>query len=384
MASHPRFAFCFAGQGFVPLEAARDLYRASDTFRTTIHDVEDVIDGFYKTGNDRRTFIPLTEYLEEAEARPAFTAEFGKDDNFDAEGCATTPPATLVIFAAQYALGRTIQAAGVQPWSVVGYSLGEIIAAIFTKDIPLGVGVRLLLRRDRLFIDRKLIPEEGGMATVQADSDTTVRALAKAGMLGTVDVAGFPHPDSTILSGHAKPLDVAQEVLKNSGIESQRRSISLGMHSAHIDRAANELRHSPTIFPPEDAAKAKISHGIRFWSCLGIELSHGTPLNANHWATIWRQPIHFKQCIEGIYNAARSDLPQKPLIYLDLGMGPRLTRLVQNTLQKDCDWQNGNVQGVSCIPANTIDESAKLQTGWSLKLLEKSLKPFLPVTQERE
>lgn len=380
MASDPRFAFCFAGHGFVPLEAARDFYRASDVFRTSIQEVEDAVADFYKTELDPRAFISIPEYLEEAEARPAFTPNFENDSR---DNLPTTPPATIVIFAAQYALARTVQEAGVRPWSVVGYSLGETVAAIFTKDVPLDVGIRLLLRRDKLYNNRDLIPDEGGMVTVQTDRDTTLRTLAKAGLSGTVDVGGYPHPGSTILSGNAKALDIAQETLSRDGIENQRRSISLGMHSSHVDRAASELRHNPAIFPPEDSAKAKVSHGIAHWSCLGIELPQGTPLNANHWATIWRQPIHFKQCIEGMYNAARPDLPQKRLIYLDVGMGPRLTRLVQNTLQKEPDWEKGNVQGISCIASNTIDEAAKSQTGWSLKLLEKSLKPFLQPAQGR-
>lgn len=70
-----------------------------------------------------------------------------------------------------------IQAAGLQPSSVVGYSLGEYVADMVTGSLPLEVGIKLLLRHEKLLEDRSLIPNKGGTAAVQATPEETTREL---------------------------------------------------------------------------------------------------------------------------------------------------------------------------------------------------------------
>lgn len=192
--STPRIVFCFAGQGYVPLEAARDLFRTCDAFRKAILQIDDEIQSAVKRKCIQRTFLPLSEYLSEPTIRPAYVPPFGEEDtNEKCNGDSlTTPPAPLVIFASQYALAWTLQSMGIKPTDIIGYSLGEHCASIVIGSLPLSAGLKLLLRREGLFADRSLIPNEAGMMTVQSPPPKVATFLAERGLSGAADISGYP------------------------------------------------------------------------------------------------------------------------------------------------------------------------------------------------
>lgn len=374
IASSPRIVFCFAGQGYVPLEAARDLYRTCDQYSRAIEEIDHEIDKAARNGQLQQTFIPLRGYFLEDEIRSAYVAPFDCKENSENQEEKTTPPAPLVIFAAQYALAKTIQWLNLEPTDVVGYSLGEHCASAVTGSLPLDAALKLLLRREALFGNRELVQEEGGMLTVQETPDQTTTLLAQEGLCGAADVSGFPHPNSTILSGNASALDEIHGKLSESKVDAQRRAIKYGMHATHVQKVAHELRTNQDIFPEEDSRDAKVVSGVAHWSNVsGARLKEGSPLNANYWATHLTTPIHYKQCIEGIYAANKG----AEVIFLDLGMGPRLTRLVQNTLQDTPEWKSGRMRAINCIVSTSMDESEKSERGWAEKALRANLGPLV-------
>lgn len=360
--SPPRaLVFCFAGQGYVPLEASRDLYRTSPIFRDSINKVAAAIKSFHETENEPTTCISLPEYFMENEERPAHTPKSTPESTPNEN--LTPPSATIVIFAAQYALAKTLQSLNLHPTAVIGYSLGEHIGSMVTGSLPLSTGIRLLLRRDKLFSDKTLVPEIGGMVTVQAPPETTTRALAAHGAIGDVEISGYPHKKSVVISGKAEALDAAQEGLKDCDIGSDRRDIELGMHSSHVAGVAGNIRSDPERFCG-DHEEAKVVEGVEHWSCLGTKLQAGTPLNAKYWACQLVTPIHFRQCVEGVYEGRKEG---GEVVFLDLGMGPRLGRLVQNTLG-DCEgWKEGRVWAVSCVQPMGLDGEVKGQEGWAMR-----------------
>ncbi|KAK4550004.1 hypothetical protein LTR36_002971 [Oleoguttula mirabilis] len=365
--------FCFAGQGYVPLDASRDLFKTCEVFRKSIEEVDSAVEAFYEAESELPTSIPLSKYLKEREPRPAHTPSFDSESVVVDNGKLATPTATMVIFAAQYALARTIEAHGIQPSGIVGYSFGEHIASVVTGSLPLDAGICYLLRREKLMEDRGLVPNVGGMVTVQAEPEKVTQALAANGASGEVEISGYPHKTSTILSGDAKALDDAQEALDDGDIDTQRRAIQLGMHSSHIEAITDRIRNDPLVFSDEESSNAKVLPGIDHWSCLGVQLSEGTPLNAKYWATQLRSPIHFKQCIEGIYHGSVTKSPQKKIVFLDLGMGPRLARLIQNTLQDTPEWKRGQIEAISCIQPMALDAAAKEKRGWAFEELTTRL-----------
>ncbi|CZT19120.1 uncharacterized protein RCC_04966 [Ramularia collo-cygni] len=373
-ANSSHVVFCFAGLGYVPLEATRDLFRTSAVFRNSIHDFEDAIASHYTKTRTRRPTISLADYLAESAPRPASVPGFDSSESRDNEP--TTPLASHVIQASQYALAHTIQARGIEPSSVVGYSLGEFIAALFTGSLSLSSAIDFQARREALYQDTSLVPEPGGMLTVKAPPSETVRILVQGGAAGDAEVSGYPHPNSTILSGTAKILDRAQEILAEASIDTQRRDMKFGMHSSHVGAVTDRIRERPEDFMPtisSDGREAKVVSGINHWSCLGVKLGADTPLNAKYWATMIRQPIHFTQCVQGIYEEHFNSNEGKELIFLDLGMGPRLSRLIVNSLKEKKEWKEGLIRAIGCVEPMKMDAKTKKNEGWAVEELERKL-----------
>lgn len=231
--------FTFAGQGYPPVEAARDLYRTSKVFQNAITDVQNTIDTLL-----RENAVPkghharLTDYLEEDEIRPPYATSFA--DIARTEQTPLPPSESLVIVAAQYALGKMLQSFDIVPRSVMAYSLGEIAAGTFTGSYTLPAVLKLLGRRESLLSDRSLIPDKGGLALIFTSGDGVKEVLAKEGLLGTVDIAGFSTPSTTCLAGDADALELALQKFEEANVDIKRVKLEVGMV-----RLASWKKHEP-------------------------------------------------------------------------------------------------------------------------------------------
>lgn len=230
--SSQHVVFTFAGQGFPPVEAARDLYRTSEVFQDAVRDVQNTIDNLLQERAIQSDHhIPLTEYLEEDEVRPPYAPSFDRPSASATDHQSLPPSETMVILAAQYALGKMLQSWGIAPRSVMAYSLGELVAGTFTGSYTLAAVVKLLARRESLLTDRSLFPQKGALALIHTDGDTVKETLAKEGLLGTVDIAGFSNPITTCLAGNAEPMEVALEKFEAAEIGVRRVKLEVGMVS---------------------------------------------------------------------------------------------------------------------------------------------------------
>lgn len=113
----------------------------------------------------------------------------------------------------------------------MAYSLGVIAAGTFTGSYTLPAMVKLLARREALLADRSLFPNKGGLALVSTDGNSIKQFLAKEGLLGTVDIAGFSSPVATCVAGDAAQLDIALEKLSNPDVDFKRVRLDIGMAS---------------------------------------------------------------------------------------------------------------------------------------------------------
>lgn len=163
MSTTNRIVFCFAGQGYTPLEAARDLYRGSEAFRAAIETMDLEIVTYFEEQQDE-AFASLGEYLLEDEEERKLKQVCTDDNDEASDGLPTNsnpsnsgeqqgqrpplppPPAALLIFSAQYALAKTLETRNIRPTDIIAYSLGEHAASMYTGSLPLRIGIRLLLR----------------------------------------------------------------------------------------------------------------------------------------------------------------------------------------------------------------------------------------------
>jgi hypothetical protein len=146
---------------------------------------------------------------------------------------------------------------------------------------------------------------------------------------------------------------------------------------------ADYVRSSPEVFPDTESKDCNVVPGFDHWSSLGFQMPTGSPLNANHYATVLRQPLRYNQCIQGIFCKHMKEQPDQELVFVDMGMGPgQLYKSISATLDHTPEWQRGQVRATASIdPVEAGD--AKMQLGWAKAQLEVNLERVNVFTQSR-
>ncbi|MFC7549674.1 acyltransferase domain-containing protein [Plantactinospora sp. GCM10030261] len=245
-----------------------------------------------------------------------------------------TIAAQPLLFATQYAMAVTLQAFGVRPAALCGYSIGEYVAACIAGVLPLDDALRLVARRACLVAD---LPG-GGMLAVAA-APGAIAAAIDPGLVAVADdwaavdgrgafevgfgstaplrdgvaVAALNGPALTVLSGPVEALAAVAATLATRGIASQRLSTSHAFHSPMMDPVVEPLRNLIATIPLREPQIPLLCNGTGGW--MGAEA-----IDPGYWAGHLRNPVRFADNVAQMWSL---DDP----ILVELGPGAALTRL---------------------------------------------------------
>ncbi|MEW9612484.1 SDR family NAD(P)-dependent oxidoreductase [Shinella sp. S4-D37] len=190
--------FLFPGQGTQFAGMGRPFYEALPVYRETLDRCAALIEPML--GQDIRPLL------------------FGADDG------ALTP--TLItqfsLFATEYALARSLMAAGLTPAALLGHSIGEYVAACLAGVFSLEDALRLVHARARLMSN---LPP-AAMLSIHADMDALAPYLGD-----NVSLAVVNRRDRCVVSGAAEALKTLAENLAAKGIATRLLAVSHGFHS---------------------------------------------------------------------------------------------------------------------------------------------------------
>ncbi|MEU8269866.1 SDR family NAD(P)-dependent oxidoreductase [Sphaerisporangium sp. NPDC049002] len=152
------------------------------------------------------------------------------------------------VFVAEYALARQFTRWGVQPEIMVGYSLGEYVAACLSGVLSLPDALRLVAYRAKLITSQP----EGAMLAVAAD-ERRLRAVLGELLTRDLDVA-VRTGSQVVLAGPTEAVEEASALLLKAEIGSRRLATTHAYHSRMLAPVAAELTawitDNVTLNPP--------------------------------------------------------------------------------------------------------------------------------------
>ena len=138
------------------------------------------------------------------------------------------------VFVAEYAVARQLMRWGIQPELMLGYSLGEYVAACLSGVLSLPDALQLVAYRAKLIAS---LPE-GAMLAVAADEARLRTVLGNA--FEDLDVA-IRTGSQVVLGGPIEVVDAAASTLLAAQLSCQRLQTSHAFHSRMLAPAATEL-----------------------------------------------------------------------------------------------------------------------------------------------
>jgi acyl transferase domain-containing protein/acyl carrier protein len=214
-------------------------------------------------------------------------------------------PATFVI---EYALAQLWMEWGIRPQAMVGYSLGEYVAACLSSVLSLEAALALVAKRAMMI--EELPP--GAMLAVPMSEEEVTPLLEKY----NVSLGAVNGPSICVLSGPVEAVKALEKELADREVITRRLQTTHAFHSQMMECLAEELTaiagkiecHAPRI--------PFISNTTGTW------FSEEEAWDPGYWARHMVRPVLFDQGIKEL-------LKEKERIFLEVGPGQGLTAFLK-------------------------------------------------------
>ncbi|MDQ7808728.1 SDR family NAD(P)-dependent oxidoreductase [Amycolatopsis sp. A133] len=290
-----RVGFLIAGTGEQYPGLAAELYKTAPVFRAELDRCRALLD----------TSV-LDKMLGEREGSGGLAALLGRADGGERAGDRTEVlhPA---LFAVEYALAQLVRSWGVEPSVLVGYSLGEYVAACLAGVLSLEDALALVTHRAKLIA---ALPG-GAMAAVPLPFAEVRARIAGTGL----DIAALNGPQLTVVSGTAEAISGLGASLAASGVPCRPLATTHAFHSRQLAPLRDEL----TAWV---AAHITLSAPtIPYVSNVTGELVTDAPEPA-YWAEHMCAPVRFDDALATV-------LADEDTVLLELGPGRSLGAMVR-------------------------------------------------------
>ncbi|WP_410667762.1 type I polyketide synthase [Amycolatopsis sp. cmx-4-68] len=298
----PKIAFLLPGVGDQYRGMATQLYRDEPVFAKAVDACCAIAAD--RCGVDLRAAF-FAEPVAAAGASPSF---FGAGAGAADELLDRAEVAHPLLFTVEYALAQLLAHRGVKPDLLVGYSLGEYVAACLAGVFTLADALHVVTGRARL-IGRA---PAGRMLAVAASADLVAEALGDP----KIDVAALNGPQMTVLSGSPADVETAAGKLKQAGLAARALRSAHPFHSALLEPARAELAELVASVPRQEPKVPIVSNAT------GTVLTDAEAVDPQYWAGHLCRPVRFA---DGVRHCADENVDG----YVELGPGQTLGGLVR-------------------------------------------------------
>jgi len=303
-----RVTFLFSGLGDHYAGMARGLYASSPAFRGELDRCLEIGRGL---GLDLRNAL----FPEGPAAEDAAAAEEGSlrrmlgragEEVAAPDALERTLLAQPAVFAVEMALAGALRELGVQPESMIGYSLGEYTAACLAGVFSLEDALRVVALRARWIEE---LPA-GGMLAVPLSEEAVAPLLG-----GGLCLAAANGPEVSVVAGPAAEVDALGERLAAEGLAVRRLRTSHAFHSRMMEPVRERLAQllaGVRLQPPELPFVSNVT---------GTWIRPEEAVDPAFWARHLCQTVRFS---EGL-----SELLREPArVFVEVGPGTSLSSLL--------------------------------------------------------
>ncbi|WP_394849557.1 FkbM family methyltransferase [Pendulispora brunnea] len=220
-----------------------------------------------------------------------------------------TRHAQPALFVIEYALAKQWQAWGVTPASMIGYSVGEYVAACLAGVLSLEDSLTLVARRAQLI---ETLPA-GAMMAIMLSERELVPLLGEHLSLSAVN-----GPEFCVASGPPEAVDALHIKLRERGVASRRVQSSHAFHSKMMEPIADRMTRLAEGFrrnPPQIPYVSNVT---------GKPITAAEATDPAYWAKHLCRPVRFADGLEAL--DART--------LLEVGPGQTLSSLVKPGSQR--------------------------------------------------
>ncbi|MCP6757197.1 MAG: type I polyketide synthase [Fischerella sp. CENA71] len=263
----PKIAYLFTGQGSQYVDMGRQLYDTQPTFRQSLEYCSEILLPYLDK--------PLIEVL---------YPQPGLNSTLD-----ETAYAQPALFALEYALFQLWKSWGIEPSAVMGYDVGEYVAACVAGVFSLEDGLKLIVERGRLMQALNLECEMITIMSNEAKGRAVIQPYTQQATISNINsLQGIG------ISGERHLLNNIAVVLELEGANTIELSIPQTFHSPLIEprlAAFAQVISSVTYSPPQIKLIANITG----------QLATDEIATPEYWYRYMRQHMQFAAGVQTLY-----------------------------------------------------------------------------------
>jgi acyl transferase domain-containing protein/acyl carrier protein len=212
-----------------------------------------------------------------------------------------------ILFAVEYALAKLLMAWGVRPQAMIGYSLGEYVAACLSGALSLEDALALVARRARLIQE---LPGGAMLAVPLPESD--VRPLLGEGLA----IAATNGPHFCVVGGPEQAVVDLEGRLKERGVTCLRLTTTHAFHTPMMGPAVDELTRLACTIKTSAPRIPYVSNVTGTW------IAAADLQDPGYWTRHMIQPVRFAEGLAEL-------LAEPDRVLVEVGPGGTLAALAR-------------------------------------------------------
>ncbi|MEM7130985.1 MAG: SDR family NAD(P)-dependent oxidoreductase [Chloroflexota bacterium] len=298
----PKIVFMFPGGGSQYPGMGQDLYEQETVYREAVDQCLSILQTISAREISAQEVSPIDgSYLDfKALLYPAV------EKREEAREQLTRPAYSLpALFITEYALAQLWLSWGIQPWALIGHSMGEYTAACLAGVFSVADALRIVTLRGKLF---ETLPQ-GAMLSVYLDEPTLQALLPALLSIGAINSA-----TSCVVSGSRQEIDAFEALLNQREIEARRLPIQVAAHSPLLEPILAPFEEVLRTIPISTPTIPFISNVTGHW----IKAEEAT--DPKYWVSHLRRTVRFSTGLQTL-------MGDDPTTFIEVGPGHTLTSL---------------------------------------------------------